>query len=150
MIRDLVLRSGSLQYDTDAVSVETGLLCEDVSLAVQSSKEEADINVLVKRFGLTGQLPQGVIAPTFGDFGEVFDFHSAMNVIAQANEAFDAMPAEVRYRFQNDPGRFLEFVQDANNREEAIRLGIANAPPAPPVGESSPAVAQVAASAPAV
>ena len=35
------------------------------------------------------------------------------------------MPAEVRDRFQNDPGRFLEFANDASNYEEALKMGLA-------------------------
>ena len=38
---------------------------------------------------------------------------------------FAAMPAEVRDRFQNDPGRFLEFANDASNYEEALKMGLA-------------------------
>ena len=48
-----------------------------------------------------------------------------MNVIRAAEEAFNAMPAEVRDRFQNDPGRFLEFANDASNYEEALKMGLA-------------------------
>ena len=44
-------------YDMSAVSDETGLCCEDESLAIQSAKEDADINTIVRRFGLTGELP---------------------------------------------------------------------------------------------
>ena len=53
------------------------------------------------------------------------DFQSSMNVIRAAEEAFNAMPAEVRDRFQNDPGRFLEFANDASNYEEALKMGLA-------------------------
>ena len=47
-----------------------------------------------------------------------------MNVI-RAAEAFAAMPADVRDRFQNDPGRFLEFANDASNYDEALKMGLA-------------------------
>ena len=57
------------------------------------------------------------------DFEEAFDFQSSMNVIRAAEEAFNAMPAEVRDRFQNDPGLFLEFANDASNYDEALRRG---------------------------
>ena len=35
------------------------------------------------------------------------------------------LSAEVRDRFQNDPGRFLEFANDASNYEEALKMGLA-------------------------
>ena len=63
--------------------------------------------------------------PQYVDFEETFDFQSSMNVIRAAEEAFAAMPAEVRDRFQNDPGRFLEFANDASNYDEALKMGLA-------------------------
>lgn len=111
-------------YDRDSVSLETGLHCADPSLAVQSERDEVDINTIVKRFGLTGQLPVGVRAPTYGDFDGISDFHEAANAIAESYEAFDQMPAEVRRRFDNDPGKFVDFCSDDSNREEAIKLGL--------------------------
>ena len=74
---------------------------------------------------VTGQLPENVRVPQYVDFEEAFDFQSSMNVIRAAEEAFNAMPAEVRDRFQNDPGRFLEFANDASNYEEALKMGLA-------------------------
>lgn len=117
------LRS-SFNYDTDAASRESGLRCSDVTLAKQSFQEECDINVIVRRFGLTGQLPTGVRAPTYGDFSDVVDFHTAMNAVAQAGEAFDRMPAEIRARFHNSPQEFVEFCSQESNREEASKLGL--------------------------
>lgn len=116
-------------YDTDAVSRETALYCEDESLAKQSFAEEVDINTILRRFHITGELPSGVRMPTYGDFEGVTDFHEAVNAIALAHEAFDQMPADVRLRFNNDPGAFVDFCSDDKNREEAMRLGLI--PPAP-------------------
>lgn len=111
-------------YDVDAVSNETGLKCEDASLAVQDQRDEVDINTIVRRFGLTGKLPEDVRMPSYGDFVGVSDYHSAMNAVALANEAFDAMPAEVRARFENDPGAFVDFCSDPKNLAEAGKLGL--------------------------
>lgn len=114
-------------YDREFASDSSGLFCEDASLAKQSFLEESDINTIVRRFGLTGELPTNVRMPTFGDFSVVSDFHEAMNAIAQANEAFDSMPAEVRARFNNDPGAFVAFCSDEANRVEARKLGLVSA-----------------------
>lgn len=111
-------------YDTNAVSDETGLKCEDETLAKQSFAEEVDINTIVRRFGLTGELPQNVRIPVSGDFTDVQDFHSAMNAVRLAQESFDAMPADVRTRFGNDPEKFVAFCLDDKNRAEAERLGL--------------------------
>lgn len=111
-------------YDTDGVSFETGLVCPEPSLTQQQFAEEADINTLVNRFGLTGELPQNVTMPSYADFSEIVDYHTAMNRVVAAREAFAAMPANVRARFGNDPGQFVEFFNDEANRDEAKRLGL--------------------------
>lgn len=111
-------------YDRDQASDLSGLLCEDISLTKQSFAEEVDINTIVKRFGITGEMPSGVRMPTYDDFTGVHDFHTAMNAIAQANESFDAMPAEIRSRFHNNPSEFVDFCSDDGNIEEARKLGL--------------------------
>ena len=109
-----------------ARSTAFGATGED--LTQQSFKEDCDINTIVRRFGLTGQLPQDVRAPTYGDFTAVTDFHSAMNALREAQEAFMLMPAEVRERFRNDPGAFVDFCSDPANAEEARKLGLVDVP----------------------
>lgn len=117
------LRS-AFNYDRNRASDESGLLCEDVSLAKQAFAEECDINTIVRRFGITGELPQGVRMPTYGDFTTVVDFQTAMNAIVSARESFEEMPADVRYRFHNDPAEFVDFCSDPANRAEAEKLGL--------------------------
>lgn len=111
-------------YDTNEASDQSGLACKDESKTKQSFKEECDINIIVERFGITYQMPAGVVAPTHQDFSEVEDFQSAMNAIAKSREAFEQLPAEVRYRFHNNPAEFVDFCSDQNNRPEAEKLGL--------------------------
>jgi len=118
-------------YSMDDVSRETGLECKDDSLAVQSARDETDINTIVRRFGLTGELPGDVDMPQSGDYSGVGDFHSAMNVVRQAQEEFLRVPADIRARFQNDPQLFSDFFHDPVNQDEAIRLGLATRKPVP-------------------
>jgi len=120
MSKSMVLRSSNPRH-----RVAFGMDDWGPGKTIQSSKDEADINTIVKRFGLTGQLPQNVRVPLNADFDGVFDFQTAMNTINDAQRAFMAMPAEVRKRFGNDPGEFVDFVSDPKNQEEAVKLGIA-------------------------
>lgn len=117
------LRS-AFNYDTEAVSNETGLKCDDISLTVQSEKDEADINVIVRRFGLTGSLPQGVRTPTYDDFTGVTDYQSALNAMTLANDSFYQMPAEIRSEFDNDPHRFVNFCSDPANADKLTGWGL--------------------------
>ena len=110
--------------DRAAHSALHGLACLDVSRTVQSSKEEADINTIVRNFGVTGKLPQNVRMPTFEDFSEVGDFREALQAIESAEESFAQMPSNVRARFENNPALFVDFCSDERNRDEARSLGL--------------------------
>lgn len=130
------------EYDgaQDLFSLASGLSCDpEEGRTIQSEKDDADINVIVKRFGLTGELPSNVRAPLNVDFTELFSFQDAMNAIRSAQESFDAMPADVRSRFENDPAKFVDFCSDEKNLDEMRKLGLAvpakpvEAPVAPPV-----------------
>ena len=134
----MFFRSG-FNYDRDSVSIETGLFCEDESLALQSAKEESDINTIVRKFGLTGELPNDLRMPQSGDFTDVPDFHTAMNMVRSAQEEFLRVPAEIRARFNNDPQRLMSFLEDDSNRDEARKLGFL----ADPVPLSEPMRVQV-------
>lgn len=111
-------------YDMNEAGDESGLECLDKTLTKQSFADEVDINTIVERFHITGELPTNVRMPTYQDFTGIFDFHSAMNAIAQANEAFDKMPAAVRARFHNDPAEFVEFCSKDENHKEAAKMGL--------------------------
>lgn len=89
------------------------------SMTIQSMAEDADINVLMDRYGITGKFPENPRVPTYQQFEDVFDFRTAMEQINLAQEMFMEYPAHVRARFENDPQKLLEFVADDKNREEA-------------------------------
>lgn len=116
-------------YDMALVSQETGLECKDPSLAQQHMKDECDINVIVERFGVTGSLPVSPLTPSYGDFSGVSDYHDAINRIRASDEAFMALPAKIRARFDNDPNSLLQFLQSEENREEAIQIGLIDGKP---------------------
>lgn len=108
-----------------------GLRCLDPSRTIQSQKDEADINVIVRNFGVTGKLPSAVRIPEYGDFDGISDYREAIEAIRLADEAFLAMPSELRLRLGNDPARFVEWCADSSNLEEMRKLGLAVAAPAP-------------------
>ena len=116
-------------YDSDKVSVETGLVCEDPSMAQQQFKDECDINTILQKFNVTGQLPVSPLQPQFGDFSGVTDYQTALNAVLDAQESFDALPARVRERFANDPAAFVDFCLDEANRGEMRALGLIEGAP---------------------
>ncbi|WNK12717.1 MAG: internal scaffolding protein [Microvirus sp.] len=112
-------------YNADLLSDATALHCVDKSLTHQSFADECDINTIIDRFGISGELPQNLNYTSNDEFVEIFDFQSAQNQIIEAEQSFMQLPAKVRYQFQNDAGKFVQFCSDANNVDEMIKLGLA-------------------------
>lgn len=98
------------------------------TMTQQHFKDECDINVIVDRYKVTGVLgdPLDTRTPVYGDFSSMPEFIDAQNIIARASEQFASLPSDVRKRFDNNPALMLEFLQDENNREEAVKLGLVN------------------------
>lgn len=101
------------------------------SLTRQEFKDEANVNNLLKRYALTGAFYDPLTTqkaasrkPLFGDFTHFQDFQACQNAIIEAREAFDALPVEVRERFNYDPAKLISFLSDDANRDEAIKLGL--------------------------
>lgn len=117
-------------YDVNEVSHLTGLMCTSQTLAVQSQKEEADINTILRKFGVTGQLPQNIRMPQYGDFTGIGDYQSALAAVKQAEQNFMMLPAELRERFNHNPQEFVEFCENKDNKEEAKKLGLLKDEPA--------------------
>jgi len=111
-------------YDIDAASNESGLACEEPSLAQQHFKEECDINNILQKFNITGLLPEAPLSPRYGDFTGIGDYHTALNRVIAAQDEFEALPAQIRARFQNDPAQLIEFLENESNRPEAEKLGL--------------------------
>lgn len=98
---------------------------DDDSLTKQQFKNDCDVNVILKKYGRHGVVPQfDYLKPQFGDFTTVEDFHSAIDRIMDSRAVFDRLPATLRARFKNDPALLLEFVADDRNYDEAVKLGI--------------------------
>lgn len=112
--------------DADAVSQATALDCScDEGRTKQEFAEECDINTIIRRFGLGYEPPENVRVPLQGEFYDVPDFRSALDLVREADEAFMQMHADVRKRFDHDPVKFVEFVSDPKNVDECRKLGLA-------------------------
>jgi phage internal scaffolding protein len=111
-------------YDLDAASNESGLHCEDATLTQQHFKDECDINNILRQFNITGLLPEAPLSPRYGDFTGISDYHTALNQVIAAEDEFMALPAQIRGRFDNDPAKLIEFLENSENKDEAIKLGL--------------------------
>lgn len=118
-------------------SEKFGTLNTEDSLTQQSDAVDCDINVIMKKYGNTGQLPQIQLQPLYGDFTQVDDFRGMQEKIKAANDAFAEIPAHIRKRFNNDPHEFIQFATSEENLPELRKLGLAK-PEAPPPEEPQP------------
>lgn len=107
---------------------------KDVPLTQQSAKDECDINLIVEA-AKRGAMPTHLTSriPFFGSNIGVPSLREALTIVDEANLAFASLDAHIRDRFQNDPVKLVEFVNDSKNRDEAIKLGLLQAPQEPDV-----------------
>lgn len=124
----MILRSWR-NYDVKAVSLQNACDTGTDTKVIQSARDDSDINVIVKRFGVTGMIPQHSKVPTFGDFDTVVDYRSAMQAVRAAAESFMALPSKLRERFHNDPQEYVEFCSKPENLPEMQELGLTAKPP---------------------
>ncbi|QXP08556.1 MAG: internal scaffolding protein [Arizlama microvirus] len=99
------------------------------SRALQSGKDEADINKIMDRYEKTGVLgtPLDDVSeriPKFGDFTNIGDYHAVLSRITDLQRNFMMLPAKVRAKFDNDPAKCIEFINDEKNYKECVELGI--------------------------
>lgn len=110
----------------------------------QSFKDECDINQIMARYQRTGVLDfQNRNAPQYGDCTGV-EFQAGLELVMKARRLFAELPSTVRRRFANDPGEFLDFVNDERNRAEAITMGLVRAPEADSTPPGAPPPRRVA------
>lgn len=89
----------------------------------QSFKDECDINNLMAKYLKTGHMDHvNQALPRFECVSE-HDFQSAQNLIADAHSMFENIPSAIRSRFENNPGKLLDWVHDPRNAQEAHSLG---------------------------
>lgn len=94
------------------------------SLTQQHFKEECDvINIIKKhdRNGIIEHVQRG--QARYGDFSEVHDYREALDLVRDAQSEFMNIPSDIRKKFDNDPGKFYEFVSDPENKDELIEMG---------------------------
>lgn len=123
---------------------------EGDSRVEQHHRDRVNIVSIMERARKTGFMRQRIDQPRYGDFTSFEDFHDTQNRVLAAQAEFMTLPAKVRRRFDHDIGKMLDFIEDPENLQEAVELGLIADPnpPAPPVAIGTP-VAPVAPEEPA-
>ena len=105
--------------------VQVGITFTEPTKTQQQFEEECNINSIVKRYRETGVITHLAHEnPLYGDFSEVLNYQDALSIVIDVEAKFEALPASLRKRFDNDPAQMLEFLQDESNYEEAVELGL--------------------------
>lgn len=116
----------------------------DGVMTKQAFKAECDINTIMEKYARDGLLDH--VSKYEGQYADVsaeVDYQMALETIFRAEEAFMSLPAKIRTKFDNDPQRFLEFVEDPSNHEEMIELGLRKKGEVSPMkGEPDVSIAQ--------
>lgn len=100
------------------------------SMTKQSFQDECNINNIMAKFQKTGAINHyAKHAPHYGDATPI-QLTEALNIVIQAQDMFDDLPSSIRKRFNNSPEEFLEFVQNPENADEMVKMGLKNAPQA--------------------
>lgn len=106
--------------------VDPGIDCSvDAPMTEQAHAPDCDINAILNKFLKTGNLPQDTRQALNGDFTKMPDYITALNTIREADEVFMALPAQTRIRFENNPAKFCEFVENPKNGKELVEMGFA-------------------------
>jgi len=115
----------------------------------QQFQRQANINTIMDRFHKTGTINPELISKrsaAFTDVSDVGDYMECQIKVRNAQEAFATLPSAVRSRFRNDPAELIDFIQDKNNQEEAVELGLIEKPKPAPEPAPETAAAPAAAS----
>lgn len=104
---------------------------DEEMLTEQSHRDSADINKIIKKHGMDMIAKTAVLKSAEYRFDDIEgnDFQEAMMKVAKAQQTFESMPHEIRAEFQNNPGAFMDFVQNPDNKDRMIELGLATAQP---------------------
>lgn len=95
----------------------------------QEYKDDVNINNIIKKYKITGELPVANKMPRYEDVSKVPDYRTALDVVNNAQMAFKALPASLRQKFRNDPAVMLDWSNDpANQTPEALQALLSDNP----------------------
>ncbi len=103
-----------------------------VSMTKQSFAQESEINNIMAKYEKTGVIDHVKNNAFYADMPAGLEYQMALQMTIDAEVAFNSLPANVRREFDNDPFKFLEFVEDPDNVERMAELGLIT-PPEPEI-----------------
>lgn len=108
-------------------------------LTSQSERDNCDLNILVRRFGVVQVAASHPFDPSqYGEWDSTLDLRAAVESVQNAQTAFNQLPATIREKFQNDPRQLLAALKDPDQADQLRELGVLKPKPEQPVAVSDP------------
>lgn len=113
--------------------------CSQNGRTQQHFRDQCNINTIVDRAKKSGMVTHvNGKTPQYLDVSNQQSYHQAMDIVLRAEYYFNSLPAKIRERFLNDPEQLLNFIQNNENYEEAVRLGLVEPKKPEPKSEVKP------------
>lgn len=131
---DVEIRKPFEPYDPNRFGKCTSDRCKDgdgnpITLTQQDLVGLTNINHIMARHKQTGLIDHiNTAIPTYGDYTQINEFQESLEVVRNAQEQFMQVPADIRREFDNDAGKFFEFVTNPENIDQMVDMGLAEDP----------------------
>ena len=97
-------------------------------LTEQHHREAVAIDNILRKYRKTGVITHtNSHEGSYMDYIGAPDYKEAMDAVAEANSLFESLPAHIRRDMDNSIEKFLDFVQDPDNREQILEYGLSDA-----------------------
>lgn len=105
--------------------IQCDLFCDPAEdKTKQAFAQECDINVIMARYIQTGIIQNGnTQAARYADCSS-YDFQASHNLVIVAQTMFDSLPAKIRSKFDNSAYEFLNWMENPENKKEALQMGL--------------------------
>lgn len=98
---------------------------KEKSRTQQQFKDHCDINNIIKKYEVTGVITHlNKKTGQYIDATQLKDYHSSLQTVIDAKNLFMQLPSDLRAKFENDPQKLIDFVDDKNNYDDAVSLGL--------------------------
>lgn len=88
---------------------------------LEDAKQECDLSFIIENYVKTGMLPTK--QASYIDCTTVPMYEEAMQIVAEANSNFEALPAKIRDEFKTVEN-YLNYVSDEKNLSDCINRGL--------------------------
>ena len=113
--------SKKIRKQYSRVQVRTKRDPERRTKAVQSERDNQNINNIVGKAIKTGQLPVLVGRQPIERLPNIDSYQDAMDKIARANSEFEKLPSLIRREFDNDPSKLLAALENPKENLDLLQ-----------------------------